>query len=217
MHLGMVYVTTPPAFIRGVAPQVLDVPERPSSWTLNHTALLLFRQWITPCEGLSEDVRSSRHPLVAPSIRALRHVRDGRTDVAIGPQSPVQLDVCANGNFCVESGGRGADDAALSVAAALDVGDGDVLYGAVALDGAGDACDFGVHVWVRVRLVKGVVFSTYEGVIDVAVGCYSRGAGEGGGEVLHNGCISKVGFKAGGILVDIYYQEPVRPETADSK
>jgi hypothetical protein len=39
MHLGTVYVTLPPADMSAVAPQTFDVPVRPDSWTLNHTAL----------------------------------------------------------------------------------------------------------------------------------------------------------------------------------
>jgi hypothetical protein len=89
----------------------------------------------------------------------------------------------------MESSRRGADNAALGVAAALDVGDGDVLYRTVALDGTGDACDLWVHVGVGIGLIEGVVFAADEGVVDVAVGCYGGGASEGSGEVLHGECI----------------------------
>lgn len=79
----------------------------------------------------------------------------------------------------MEGCGGGALEAAGGVAAALQVGERDVLDGAVALDGARDAFDAS-GVGVLVGLVEGVVFAADGGVGDVAVGCGCGSKGEGG-------------------------------------
>jgi len=104
MHVGIVYVTKPPVFIVGVAPQVS--PLRPSSWILNHTALIIYVSTCT-CKT-SGDLLSSRHPVIAASVRALGHVGDGRTDVCVRPKRPVELNFGASRDFGVERSGRGA-------------------------------------------------------------------------------------------------------------
>lgn len=84
----------------------------------------------------------------------------------------------------MKSSGLGAVDTAGCVATALDIGDGYVLDGAVALDGSRDALHVR-HVRVLVGLVEDVFFAANGSVVDVAVGCDGGREGEGGGDVLH--------------------------------
>ena len=84
----------------------------------------------------------------------------------------------------MESSGFGAVDTAGCVAAALDIGDGYVLDGTVALDRTRDALHVR-HVRVLVWLVEDVFFAANGGIVDVAVGCDGGREGEGGGNVLH--------------------------------
>jgi hypothetical protein len=127
------------------------------------------------------------HPFITPSVRALGHVRNGRTDMAVGPLCPEKLDIGARNDFGVQSSRRRAGLASSGVAAALKIGEGDVLNGSIALYGTRNAWDFGVHVWVSVGLVEDVVFASDEGIVDVAVGCDGGREGEGGCDVLHLG------------------------------
>jgi hypothetical protein len=50
-----------------------------------------------------EDVRRARHPVVAAGVRALGHVGEGGTHVAVGPERPVELDISAGSNLSMKS------------------------------------------------------------------------------------------------------------------
>ena len=134
-----------------------------------------------------QNLRRPRHIVITPRIGTPRHVRDDGPDVALGPERPPQRDVGASGCLGVQGGGRGPGLAALGVPAALEVGERDVLDGAVALDGPRDALRRGRDVGVLVGLVEGVDFVGDGGVVDVAVGGDEGGYAEGWEDELH-GC-----------------------------
>lgn len=125
------------------------------------------------------------HVLITPGIWAPGHVCDGRANVAVRPEGPVELDVGASCDFSVQSSWRRSLDAALSVPTALEVSESYVLDWSVALDGARDALYATANIWVLVWLVEGVVFATDSRIAHVAVSGDGRGEGECGSNVLH--------------------------------
>jgi hypothetical protein len=52
----------------------------------------------------AESLLRPGHPLVTPTIWTLGHVRNCRADMAIRPQSPVELDIRTSSNLGMESG-----------------------------------------------------------------------------------------------------------------
>ena len=192
------YVRKPPALRMGSEAQTLEVPWRPASWTLNHTALegLLVlayhgNWWIGDgvkvlvWEKKRKDILSSWHILITSGIRAPGHVGNDRTNVAVGPERPVKLDFGASCCWSVQSSRRRPLDAAGSVTAALKVRQSYVLHGPVALDGTRDALYAAAHVRVGVGLVEGVFLATDRCIVYVAVGRDGRDEGEQGGKVSH--------------------------------
>lgn len=120
--------------------QVLVVPVRPPSLTLNHTALLSkishgtqthFRRVL--------HLRSAGLPCLTTSIGASRHVGDHGTDVRVGPESPSQGDGRSRSSSSVQGRGCRTRDAAGCVSSALDIDQVNALDGAVALDRARDS------------------------------------------------------------------------------
>lgn len=110
---------------------------------------------------------------------------DGRTDVGLRPQCPVQVNGASSSSSGSQGGGRGSFDAIDSVTAALKILICQVRDGAVALDGAGHTVGHGAGVGVGVRLVKGVVGATDGGIVHVAVTGDERRRGEESCESLH--------------------------------
>lgn len=158
------------------------VPVRPASWTLNQTALWGVSTYI---DGMWWYVRGVRHVVVAARSRALGHVSDRRTHVAIRPESPEEVDLRASSDLSLKRGRLRANDAALSVAAALQVGRGDILDRPVALDLTRDALGCGARVRVLVWLVESVRLVANGGVVDVAVAGDGRGECESSSDVSH--------------------------------
>lgn len=103
----------------------------------------------------------------------------------VWPQRPEELDIRASSNLGVESSRRRASKATGSVAAALNIGDGEVLNRSVALDWTGDTLRLGAHVRVGVWLVELKVLTANGGIADIAVGRNGGSESEGRGEVLH--------------------------------
>lgn len=106
--------------------------------------------------------------------------------MALRPERPEELNIRASSSLGMQSSGRGAVDATSSVTAALNIGDGYVLNGSVALDRTRYTLHVG-HVRVLVRLVEDVFLATDSSVVDIAVGCNGSSESEGGGDVLHCG------------------------------
>lgn len=132
---------------------------------------------------------SSRHVVVATRVGAPRHVGNQRSNVAVGPERPVKRDFRARRGIGVKCRWLGARDASGCVAAALDVGDGHVFDGTIALNLTRDARRLWVRVRVLVRLVECVELTADGCVVNVTVGCDSGGEAEGGKEVLHLHCL----------------------------
>lgn len=105
--------------------------------------------------------------------------------MCVRPQRPVELDFGTSRDFGVERSRRGARSTASCVATALQVGEGDVLDGAVALNRARDTLGFRVGVWVGVRLVELVVLTADQGSVDIAVSRNSGGKSQSWSDVLH--------------------------------
>ncbi|GKT52693.1 hypothetical protein ColTof4_14279 [Colletotrichum tofieldiae] len=134
--------------------------------------------------NLEPDSVGARLPRGAVVAGALGHVGDGRADVGLGPEGPVKGDLLAGGSLSNELGGLGALNTTGGVATALKVDAGDVLDGAVALDGTRDAVGGGVHVRVLVGLVERVVLTADQTIVDDTVsshqGCGSKKGGDSG-------------------------------------
>lgn len=117
---------------------------------------------------------------------ALGHVGDGRANVRLGPESPVEGDLVTSLGLSDELGGGGTLDTTGGVATALEVDAGQVLDGAVALDGTGDTLGGRARVRVLVGLVEGVVRAADETIRDVTVGSHQGcGSKKGGDSGLH--------------------------------
>lgn len=71
------------------------------------------------------------------SIGTGGHVGHSRSDVTLGPEGPLKGYVRSSGSFGLQFCGRGTDDTAVGVAAALDIKQSDIGDGAVALDRTG--------------------------------------------------------------------------------
>lgn len=131
------------------------------------------------------DLLRLRHEGCAVIVGTASHVGQRRTNVGVRPQRPVQVDGGASGHISSEVGRAGADNATIAVAAALDVGNGHIGDGAVALDGPGDTLGGGRGVRVGVGLVELVAFTANGGVGNVAVAVDQRGVCDETCEVLH--------------------------------
>lgn len=105
--------------------------------------------------------------------------------MAIGPQCPSKRDVRASRCLSVQGCGRGTNNAALSVATALEVGERDILNGTVALDGSRDALGSRRDVRVLVRLVEGVDLVRDGGIVDITMGGDNGSHAEGWKDELH--------------------------------
>lgn len=125
--------------------------------------------------------------VLAAGLGAPGHVSEDGAHVGLGPEGPGEGDLGAGGGLGVEGGGRAAGGAAGGVAVALDVDDGEVLDGAVAGDGAGDALRLGVHVGVGVGVVELVGLAADDGALNVAVGGNQGGRGQDSVEGTHFG------------------------------
>ena len=125
------------------------------------------------------------HPVVAARIRALGHVGDGGTDVAVRPEGPVEIDCGTSSNLGVKRSRLRANDATRGVATALEIGRGDILDRTIALDRTGDTLRSRVHVRVLVRLVEVVGLVANGSVADKAVAGDGRGESESSSDVLH--------------------------------
>lgn len=121
--------------------------------------------WCPGGGGLN--ILSARLPVMAARGRALGHVGHDGADVGLGPEGPAQTDGRAGLGGRVEGGGRGTLGAAGGPASALDVDQGEVLDGAVALDGAGDALGLGGQGWTLALvgwvLTAGFVYGSWNG------------------------------------------------------
>ena len=105
--------------------------------------------------------------------------------MAIRPQGPEELDIRASSDLSMESSRRRSGQPTSSVATALDVRDGKVLYRAVTLDRTRDALGLGAGIWVGVWLVELIVLTANGGIADIAVCRDSGSESESRGKVLH--------------------------------
>jgi hypothetical protein len=105
--------------------------------------------------------------------------------VAIGPESPKELNIGASSDLGMERSRLRANDATSSVATTLEIGRVYVLDWTVTLDLTGDSLGGRAHVRVLVRLVKRVVLVANGGIVDIAVAGNSRGKSESSSNVLH--------------------------------
>jgi hypothetical protein len=99
----------------------------------------------------------------------------------------------------VQSSGLAALDTTSSVSITLHINGGDVLYGAITGNSAGDALRRRVHVGISVRIVELVGLAANSGCLDVAVGCGQGGGAEKGESNLHDGLL----FETDEILVKV--------------
>jgi hypothetical protein len=78
--------------------------------------------------------------------------------MALWPQRPAQLDLRTRRNLDMPCSWRASHDPTFRITTTLEVGDSDILYWAVALNGARDAGHGGAHVGILIGLVEGLVF-----------------------------------------------------------
>ena len=111
----------------------------PSCAILNQTADLFGIQLVQPGRSLLVYCALGWHAVQRTGIGTPGHVGDGRADVAVRPERPVQVHFRACRSFGLELRGARADLATSGVASTLDVGQSHVLDRTIALHRARDA------------------------------------------------------------------------------
>lgn len=132
-------------------------------------------------------VPGAGHVVVAACVRTFGHVRDCGSNMAVGPESPVEIHLGAGSSFSVKRCRLRANNAALCVATTLQIGQGYILYWTIALNGTRDALRSRVHVGILIWLVEGVRLVANGSIVHVAVTGHSGGESESSGDVLHRG------------------------------